>query len=480
MSTDEIRALPARPSKENLRKQAKRRAKADSLGLAEAQRRVAAGYGSKSWAELMRQVDALRGAVKPALSSLGQAAHDGDLETVRRLLREGHPVDGRPGEGGTPLWQACAGDAADEVRLAVVDTLLTAGANPRRDGSGETALHAAAKRGPLALVERLIRGESLEWQVDCKRRTALAVAKRGDAADKAAIVELLDRPVIRDPAFRAAIEAIHSGDIGGLKRLLDREPRLLRDRIVEPECYRQARRQQYFRDPKLFWFVANNPTLVKRMPANMVEVATAMIERAVDQADLDYALMLVMTSATARNQGLQVPLVKCLLKAGASPTTEAIDATLGHCEVAPVLALLETGHPMTAPIAAALGRLDVLPQLLKAASSHDIQRAFGLAAINDRTEAVRLTLDAGADPNQPMPVHTHCFALHQGALHDDVALLDLLLSRGARADLQDKLWGGTPLGWAIHQGKKRARAFLEEHLKGEKPRAAGSGMPGPQ
>jgi hypothetical protein len=38
--------LPARPSKEHLRKQAKRLARDKSLGLAEAQRRVAADYGA--------------------------------------------------------------------------------------------------------------------------------------------------------------------------------------------------------------------------------------------------------------------------------------------------------------------------------------------------------------------------------------------------------------------------------------------------
>ena len=65
------------------------------------------------------------------------------------------------------------------------------------------------------------------------------------------------------------------GDVAGLARLLDAEPRLLRERIVEPECYREAGRPQYFRDPKLFWFIANNPTLMKRMPANIVEVAEA-------------------------------------------------------------------------------------------------------------------------------------------------------------------------------------------------------------
>ncbi len=39
------RELPARPSKEHLRKQAKRLADRQSLGLAQAQRKIAVGYG---------------------------------------------------------------------------------------------------------------------------------------------------------------------------------------------------------------------------------------------------------------------------------------------------------------------------------------------------------------------------------------------------------------------------------------------------
>ena len=42
--------------------------------------------------------------------------------------------------------------------------------------------------------------------------------------------------------------------------------------------------------------------------------------------------------------------------------------TLAHWELAPVLALLDAGLPMTAPIAAALGRTDRLPALLQGAS----------------------------------------------------------------------------------------------------------------
>src|SRR5262249_30738213 len=130
-----------------------------------------------------------------------------------------------------------------------------------------------------------------------------------------------------------------------------------------------------------------------------------------------------------------------------------------------VKSLLAAGYRMTAPIAAALGRIDALPELLKAASADEVQRAFRLAAINDQTEAGRNALDAGAEPNQARPVHTHCFAMQQAVLHDDLALMDLLLSRGARADMPDTLWGSAPLGWAVHEKKPRTRAFLEQHLK---------------
>lgn len=459
---DTRRELPARPSKEHLRKQAKRLADRQSLGLAQAQRKIAASYGFATWAELMHRVDSARGGdAALSQSPLAAAAHAGDLRAVQRLLGEGHATEGARGDGNTPLWLACASDAAAETRIAIAEALLAAGAEIRNDGAGGTALHAAAARGPLALVELLIRNGALEWQGDRKGRPPLAAAKRGDAPDKAAIVELLDRPVIRDRAFRAAVAAIRRGDVAGLARLLDSDPRLLRERIVEPECYREAGRPQYFRDPRLFWFIANNPTLMKRMPDNIVEVAEVMIARGVDKADMDYALELVMTSAPARKQGLQIPLVELLLRAGATATTQAIAMTLGHRELAPILALLQAGHEMTAPIAAALGRTDRLAELLLTASADDVQNALGMAVINGQTDAARLALDAGADPNGFLPVHTHSLPLHQTVVDENQELMELLVARGARTDIADKLWNATPLGWAIYQGKDRARTWLE-------------------
>jgi ankyrin repeat protein len=158
---------------------------------------------------------------------------------------------------------------------------------------------------------------------------------------------------------------------------------------------------------------------------------------------------------------LQGPLIACLIEAGATASPRAIDMTLGHRELEPVRALLAGGLPLTAGIAAALGDLERLPALLLDAPGEEIQRALGLAVINGQNVAARMALDAGADPNTFLPVHAHSLPLHQAAIDENLELMELLVGRGARTDIADTLWGSTPLGWAIHQGKTRARAYLE-------------------
>jgi peptide-methionine (S)-S-oxide reductase len=263
---------------------------------------------------------------------------------------------------------------------------------------------------------------------------------------------------ISDEMFRGAVDAIQSGDVARLSSLLDSHPRLLRERATGPQAYRQY---PYFLEPKLFWFVANNPILVERMPPNITEVARVMIARGVEQPDLDYALTLVMTSSVAREQGHQLPLMRVLLQAGAVATAQAILTTAGHGELEALRALIGSGYPVTATIAAALGDEETLKHLLTNATASDVQEAFGIAVINGRVESARIALDAGADVNAFLPVHSHGTALHAAALRENVALIDLLLERGARIDTHDKLWDATPLGWAIHEERPIARARLE-------------------
>lgn len=463
MSSAKRRALPAKPSKEHLRKQAKRLAAAGKLRLAEAQRRIAADYGERDWPALMRAVDALlRGGVgmtDPSSSSpLSEAAARADSVEVRRLLAGGAAPDGAPGEVETPLFRVCRSGARASERIAVAALLLDAGARPRRACTDNaTALHMAARHGPLALVELLIRRGAIWWQTDKRNKGPLDYARAGTATDKAEIVALLDRPVIRDSQFRAAVEAIHRGDNAGLAHLLDAHPRLLRERAVEPDCYPPS----YFRDPKLFWFVANNPTLVKAQAPNIVEIARTMIARGVERSDLDYALELVMSNGNAGDRANQLPLLNLLVDAGAMPTPRAVEMALGHRETRPVEVLLARGLALTAPIAAALGRARELAALLAKADAAERQFALGMAVINRRLDAARLCLDAGADANGFLPVHVHSTPLHQAVANEDEPMMELLLARGARADIPDTMWNSTALGWARFMGKRAAEALLE-------------------
>jgi ankyrin repeat protein len=323
---------------------------------------------------------------------------------------------------------------------------LDAGADPRRGPL--PPLVAAAEHGPRALVELLIRRGALTWQPDASGRTPLDAAR---VAGQAEIAELLDRPVLSDPAFRAAVAALRRGDVAELERLVTAEPRLLHERAREPDCYGD----DYFRDPKLFWFVAFNPIPDVPVPDNLVDVARALLAREAEQADLDYTLELVVTGCAARERGLQAPLIDLLLDAGATATPDTAASALGERETAAAEALLARGVPLTAPVAAALGRTAELPGLL--AAGGDAQAALRLAVLNRQTEAARLALAGGADADA---FDGHCTALHHAAAHDDVDTIALLLAHGARTDISDRMWHGTPLDWARHERRDRAAALL--------------------
>ena len=76
--------------------------------------------------------------------------------------------------------------------------------------------------------------------------------------------------------------------------------------------------------------------------------------------------------------------------------------------------------------------------------------------------AVEILLDAGEDPNRFNPVggHSHSTPLHQAAGNGHLDVVKLLVARGARTDVKDILFGGTPEGWARYAGHKKVEAYL--------------------
>ncbi len=93
---------------------------------------------------------------------------------------------------------------------------------------------------------------------------------------------------IRDTIFADAVAAIDAGDVTRLDSLITQHSHLVGDRLQTDE-------PGHFADPYLLWLVAENPIRNGRLPANIAEVAMAIIDH-IDQqrlssrpAQIDYA-----------------------------------------------------------------------------------------------------------------------------------------------------------------------------------------------
>ena len=71
-------------------------------------------------------------------------------------------------------------------------------------------------------------------------------------------------------------------------------------------------------------------------------------------------------------------------------------------------------------------------------------------------------LDTGEDPSRynPTGAHSHSTPLHQAALAGHYDVVTLLVERGARLDLKDTMWQGTPEGWATYGDQTRIAEYL--------------------
>src|SRR4029077_12202075 len=109
-----------------------------------------------------------------------------------------------------------------------------------------------------------------------------------------------------------------------------------------------------------------------------------------------------------------------------------------------------------------LGRLVDSVRLLPHADVPSRHIALALAAQHGHTDIVRLLLDAGEDPNRYNPdgFHSHSTPLHQAVCADRLAVVKLLVERGARLDPRDTIYQSTPLGWAIYCEKPAIADYL--------------------
>ncbi|HXI40576.1 MAG TPA: ankyrin repeat domain-containing protein [Bryobacteraceae bacterium] len=308
----------------------------------------------------------------------------------------------------------------------------------------------------------------------------LAIARCYDFQNWPALAEYVEA-VTRDGSpvsqFESAVEAVISGDLAALESLLGGNPDLVRSRSTrithfDPPVHRAT----------LLHYIGANGIegYRQKTPANAVQIAKTLLKAGAEVdalADMyggHYTTMsMLVSSCHPANAGVQDALVETLVDFGA-----AVEARGSAQWGSPLMTALAFGYLSAAEAlvrrgarvdniaaAAGLGRLADAARLLATADPESRHRALVLAAQHGHVEIVRLLLDAGEDPNRYNPDgnHAHSTPLHQSALAGHTAVVQLLVERGARLDIKDTIYQGTPLGWAIYAGQTAIETYLRAH-----------------
>jgi ankyrin repeat protein len=307
----------------------------------------------------------------------------------------------------------------------------------------------------------------------------LAVARWYSFRDWPALVEYVgavtrDGPVFR---FESAVEAVINGDLAALETLLREDPELVRARSTRILCHDPP----VHRATLLHYIAANGVEGYRqKTPQNAIAIAKTLLNAGAEVdslADLYggrcTTMSLLVSSGHPAKAGLQTALAETLLDFGA-----ALEARGSGNWTSPLITALVFGYLDTAEAlvrrgarvenlaaAAGLGRLADAERLLAAADGESRHRALALSAQLGHVEIVQLLLDAGEDPSRynPEGTHSHSTPLHQAIAAGQDTVVRLLVERGASLDIQDTVYRGTPLGWAIHLEKAEIEKYLRDH-----------------
>jgi len=260
----------------------------------------------------------------------------------------------------------------------------------------------------------------------------------------------------RAATFEQAVEAVVAGDVTRLKQMIRDDPNLVR-----------ARSARFHRATLLHYIAANGVEGVRqKTPANAVEIARLLLDAGADPDalammydNLCTTMSMLVSSAHPAGAGLQADLAELLLDYGAAhkgPGSEwqsdiMTALAFGYWKTAERLAA--RGAPAdTLPAAAGLGRVEETARLLPTADERSKRIALALAAQHGHADVVRILLDAGEDPNRfcPEGFHSHATPLHNAISSGRDNVVKLLLERGARTDIKDTIFEGTPLDWAVY------------------------------
>lgn len=277
-------------------------------------------------------------------------------------------------------------------------------------------------------------------------------------------------------AFEAAADAIVTGQLETLDRLLREHPGLIGNRSTREH-----------RATLLHYVSANGvENYRQRTPPNIVGIAERLLRAGAevdDEANVygggATTLGLVATSAHPRHAGVQNELIDLLLTHGARKDLRGagngqgiVNGCLHNGCPEAALHLVNRGAPVDLEAATGVGRLDLVRTFFDQnggpshATSADLLSAFSLAAGYGHPDVAAYLLDRGVAVNAGLSLvgqgHT---ALHLAALRGDVDVVRLLLSRGAALDVRDDTWHTAPITWAVHAWRHEPHAPPERYVE---------------
>jgi len=254
--------------------------------------------------------------------------------------------------------------------------------------------------------------------------------------------------------FELAADAIVSGDLGTLQRLLMENPELIRARSAREH------------GATLLHYVSANGVegYRQRTPRNAVQIAEILLQtgaevdaRAGVYGGGSTTLSLAATSVHPLRAGVQNSLLEILLDYGAMVDSAhgpaLINACLATGRQGAAVFLASRGAPLDLEGAAGVGQLDVVKSffnqdgtLKPTANTEQLQRGFLWACEFGRGDVVEFLLDKGADlRGQADSGET---GLHWAVVGGHVAMIKPLLERGAPLE-ELNAYGGTALGQAM-------------------------------
>jgi tetratricopeptide (TPR) repeat protein len=257
--------------------------------------------------------------------------------------------------------------------------------------------------------------------------------------------------------FEQAADAIASGDITTLRRLLDESPELIRQRSSRDH-----------RSTLLHYVSANGiEDFRQRTPPNIVAIARLLFDAGAEvNAESEaygghsMTLGLAATSVHPEAAGVQIALMELLLDRGAMIERlpgEAVSGCLANGRPLAARFLAEHGAYLDFENAAGVGRIDRVKELVEATPEPERGKGFVWACAYGHNDVVAFLLDCGVDPASGSGLH---IAAHEGHLDT----VKLLLAHNAPLEAKN-VYGGTVLGqtlWSvIHHPMPAHREIVE-------------------